>query len=59
MAGGEVSKLFNQLPRHSYLRIKANYHFIDAWQGGIVFIRRNWVYAGEFGAEPTDGVPLD
>jgi len=25
-----------ELPPHSAIRIRANYHFIDAWQGGKI-----------------------
>ena len=31
LAGGEISKTFENLPKHNKLRITANYHFIDAW----------------------------
>jgi hypothetical protein len=30
---GEVRKTFSDFPHHSKIRIKANFHFIDAWAG--------------------------
>jgi hypothetical protein len=27
------------LPEHSELRVKANYHFIDQWQGSTGFLK--------------------
>jgi len=38
-AGGEVSKLFRQLPDHTQIRFKANFHFIDAWAGETAFAK--------------------
>jgi len=38
-AKGEVTKKYTQLPPHKELRIKANYHFIDAWVGETGFMR--------------------
>merc|ERR1711998_80126 len=32
-AGGETSKTYFELPTHYQIRVKANYHFIDAWGG--------------------------
>lgn len=32
-AGGSVTRNYRQLPDHSEIRIKANYHFIDNWAG--------------------------
>lgn len=40
-AGIEVSKTFKELPPHSYLRIEANYHFIDAWNGETGYMKLN------------------
>lgn len=37
-SGGSVSKNLRQLPEHSEIRVKANFHFIDGWQG-------EWAYA--------------
>ncbi len=39
--GGEVFKVFNNLPSHSNLRIQATYHFIDAWDTESGFMRAN------------------
>jgi hypothetical protein len=38
-AGGEVSKLFRQLPDHNQIRLKASFHFIDAWTGETAFAK--------------------
>jgi len=38
-AGGEVSKLFRQLPNHNQIRLKASFHFIDAWAGETAFAK--------------------
>ena len=35
LAGGEIQKTFKNLPDHKIIRIAVNYHFIDAWHGGI------------------------
>lgn len=40
-SGGEVSKIFANLPTHSMLRVSANYHFIDAWQGELGYMMAN------------------
>jgi hypothetical protein len=37
-AGGEVYKTY-RLPKHSQVRVKANYHFIDAWTGETAFAK--------------------
>merc|ERR1712003_257551 len=37
--GGEVVKKVDHLPPHSELRVKATYHFIDAWIGETGFMR--------------------
>lgn len=39
--GGEVFKIFNELPKHSQIRIQATYHFIDAWDTESGFMRVN------------------
>lgn len=39
LAGGEITKTFENLPKHNKLRITANFHFIDAWQGQYGFMR--------------------
>lgn len=39
--GGEVFKVFNNIPKHSKLRIQATYHFIDAWDSETGFMRVN------------------
>jgi hypothetical protein len=38
-AGGEVTKLFRQLPEHTQIRVKATFHFIDAWTGETAFAK--------------------
>lgn len=38
-AGGEVKKTFRQLPDHTEIRVKANFHFIDAWTGETAFAK--------------------
>jgi hypothetical protein len=40
-SGGEISKVFDEIPLHSKIRILANYHFIDAWSGESAFMRVN------------------
>merc|ERR1712048_668384 len=37
-SGGEVARNYRQLPDHTEIRIKANFHFIDSWTG-------EWGYA--------------
>lgn len=39
--GGEVFKIFNNLPNHSSIKIQATYHFIDAWDTESGFMRIN------------------
>nr|PIM02536.1 hypothetical protein TGCOUG_240610 [Toxoplasma gondii COUG] len=38
-ARGEVTKKFGRLPPHTELRVKATFHFIDAWAGETGFMR--------------------
>jgi hypothetical protein len=38
-AGGEVTKTYRQLPEHNEIRVKATFHFIDAWQGETAFAK--------------------
>ena len=38
---GEISKEFAGLPSHTFLRVKAVFHFIDAWAGETGFMRLN------------------
>jgi len=38
-AGGEASKLFFNLPPHSQVRMRANFHFIDAWGGETAYAK--------------------
>jgi hypothetical protein len=38
-AGGEVTKTFFELPAHTQVRVKANYHFIDAWGGETAYAK--------------------
>lgn len=39
--GGEVTKTFDNLPKHTSVRIQATYHFIDAWNTETGFMRIN------------------
>ena len=39
LAGGEIKKEFKDLPSHNTIRIKASFHFIDAWSGETGFMR--------------------
>jgi hypothetical protein len=36
-AGGEITKVYHQLPAHSEVRLKATFHFIDKWTGETAF----------------------
>ncbi len=36
-----MTKKLEKLPPHSQIRVKANYHFIDAWVGETGFLRLN------------------
>jgi len=38
-ANGEVSKTYFNLPAHDLVRVRANYHFIDAWGGETAFMK--------------------
>jgi len=38
-AGGEIRKTFRQLPPHNEVRLKASFHFIDAWSGETAFAK--------------------
>jgi hypothetical protein len=38
-AGGEVSKTYFNLPAHDLVRVRANFHFIDAWGGETAFMK--------------------
>jgi len=38
-SGGEVSKLYRQLPTHNQIRFKATFHFIDAWTGETAYTK--------------------
>jgi len=38
-AGGETSKTYFELPTHYQIRVKANYHFIDAWGGETAYAK--------------------
>ncbi len=37
----EVSKNFTELPPHSMIRITANFHFFDMWEGDQAFLYFN------------------
>ncbi len=36
--GEEVFKVFNNLPAHNMIKITANFHFIDKWEGEEAFM---------------------
>jgi len=38
-AGGSATRNYRQLPDHSEIRIKANWHFIDNWAGEMGFLK--------------------
>eukprot|EP00299_Pterocystis_sp_00344_P013358 c6536_g1_i1.p1 GENE.c6536_g1_i1~~c6536_g1_i1.p1 ORF type:complete len:269 (-),score=66.13 c6536_g1_i1:41-847(-) len=38
-AGGEVSKTFFNLPAHDWVRVTANFHFIDKWGGETAYAK--------------------
>lgn len=38
---GEVTKTFENIPEHKNIRIEATYHFIDAWNNEVGFMRIN------------------
>ena len=41
MAGGTNQKEFFNIPLHNMIRIVANFHFIDKWQGENAFLKLN------------------
>merc|ERR1711998_284717 len=43
-SGGEVSKTFRKLAAHKELRLKLNYHFIDAWEGETAYAKVDHMY---------------
>jgi len=43
-SGGEVSKTFRKLAAHKELRLKCNYHFIDAWEGETAYAKVDHMY---------------
>jgi hypothetical protein len=49
-AGGEVSKVFRNLPVHDVVRLRANFHFIDKWGGETAYARLqdNYVWTDSF-----------
>lgn len=42
---GEVSKTFTKLPPHNMIKVTANYHFLDKWEGEEGFMK-------------VDGIPV-
>ena len=38
---GETEKIYDKLPEHSMIRIQANYHFIDNWNGESGYLKIN------------------
>jgi len=38
-AGGEVSKVYRNLPVHDSVRVRANLHFIDKWGGETAYVK--------------------
>eukprot|EP01016_Furgasonia_blochmanni_P040152 TRINITY_DN5091_c0_g2_i2.p2 TRINITY_DN5091_c0_g2~~TRINITY_DN5091_c0_g2_i2.p2 ORF type:complete len:237 (+),score=39.39 TRINITY_DN5091_c0_g2_i2:159-869(+) len=41
LSTGEIEKLYVGLPRHRMLRVKASFHFIDAWTGETAYMKLN------------------
>lgn len=37
----EIEKKFTNIPKHTMLKIKANFHFIDKWEGEIGYMKFN------------------
>eukprot|EP00164_Ancoracysta_twista_P004339 GFYU01005846.1.p1 GENE.GFYU01005846.1~~GFYU01005846.1.p1 ORF type:complete len:216 (-),score=37.50 GFYU01005846.1:269-916(-) len=44
-AAGQVFTMFENLPEHQYVRVKANYYFIDKWDGESGFLKVDDEYA--------------
>lgn len=38
-ANQETSKVFTDLPRHTQIRVKARAHFLDSWNGEVLFAK--------------------
>jgi len=36
---GEVTKTFNKLGEHKFIRLQARYHFLDSWEGETAFAK--------------------
>lgn len=53
-----VSKTFKGLPAHSRVRIVANYHFIDLWQGEVGFMQTSSGAEGKMEYAWTDRYEL-
>jgi len=49
-AGGEVNKVFRNLPAHNMVRMRANFHFIDKWGGetGYAKLQDSFVWTDSF-----------
>jgi len=60
-AGGSSAKNFRQLPEHSEIRVKANFHFIDAWTGewGFAKLDHQTVWTDVYDAQSTNSNALN
>lgn len=62
-SSGETTKLYSNLPKHSQIRIQANYHFIDAWNGETAYMKvgsdlnndMNYYWTDKYTAFQNDG----
>jgi len=54
-ANGEVSKTFFNLPEHTIIRLRANYHFIDSWGGETAYakLQDRYVWTDSFDSQAT------
>ncbi|KRW98425.1 hypothetical protein PPERSA_12382 [Pseudocohnilembus persalinus] len=39
LADDQIEKQFTEIPSHQFIRIKANYHFIDSWSGETGYMK--------------------
>lgn len=55
----EASKMFENLPAHSHVRITASYHFLDQWAGetGFATVDGRYVWADRCGSKTASIMP--
>jgi len=41
LSSDELSKTFENLPKHEHVRIVATYHMFDNWQGEYAYMKLN------------------